>query len=32
VAGAQETTKTIISVLICITDMLTVCDASRCAG
>lgn len=29
VAGGQVT---ILSVLICVTDMLTVCDAQRCAG
>ena len=32
VVGAQDTTKNIVSVVICITDMLTVCDAQRCAG
>jgi hypothetical protein len=29
VAGAQGTP---VSVIICITDLLTVCDAQRCAG
>ena len=30
--GVVGADGTIVSVLICITDMLTVCDGARCAG